>query len=152
MSKASWKLKKLSLEKHKGLSEEIRPKVAPGIYKAEIKYNNTTEVSEFLVSGDYRIEMPVENYKLKSEALVSLRDLQNHTHKLIENILFIEEQIEALVIKLKVVSSKDLPKLERLHNKIKIFKDDHLMRPLPQWLQAKTKTERRNKNMMQIDN
>ena len=116
---------------YEGLSEEIRPKVAPGIYKAEIKYNNTTEVSEFLVSGDYRIEMPVENYKLKSEALVSLRDLQNHTHKLIENILFIEEQIEALAIKLKVVSSKDLPKLERLHNKIKIFKDDHLMRPPP---------------------
>ncbi len=116
---------------YEGLSEEIRPKVAPGIYKAEIKYNNTTEVSEFLVSGDYRIEMPVENYKLKSEALVSLRDLQNHTHKLIENILFIEEQIEALAIKLKVVSSKDLPKLERLHNKIKIFKDDYLMRPPP---------------------
>ena len=116
---------------YEGLSEEIRPKVAPGIYKAEIKYNNTTEVSEFLVSGDYRIEMPVENYKLKSEALVSLRDLQNHTHKLIENILFIEEQIEALAIKLKVVSSKDLPKLERLHNKIKTFKDDHLMRPPP---------------------
>ena len=116
---------------YEGLSEEIRPKVAPGIYKAEIKYNNTTEVSEFVVSGDYRIEMPVENYKLKSEALVSLRDLQNHTHKLIENILFIEEQIEALVIKLKVVSSKDLPKLERLHNKIKTFKDDHLMRPPP---------------------
>ena len=116
---------------YEGLSEEIRPKVAPGIYKAEIKYNNTTEVSEFLVSGDYRIEMPVENYKLKSEALVSLRDLQNHTHKLIENILFIEEQIEALVIKLKVLSSKDLPKLERLHNKIKTFKDDHLMRPPP---------------------
>ena len=116
---------------YEGLSEEIRPKVAPGIYKAEIKYNNTTEISEFLVSGDYRIEMPVENYKLKSEALVSLRDLQNHTHKLIENILFIEEQIEALVIKLKVVSSKDLPKLERLHNKIKTFKDDHLMRPPP---------------------
>ena len=116
---------------YEGLSEEIRPKVAPGIYKAEIKYNNTTEVSEFVVSGDYRIEMPVENYKLKSEALVSLRDLQNHTHKLIENILFIEEQIEALAIKLKVVSSKDLPKLERLHNKIKTFKDDHLMRPPP---------------------
>ena len=116
---------------YEGLSEEIRPKVAPGIYKAEIKYNNTTEISEFLVSGDYRIEMPVENYKLKSEALVSLRDLQNHTHKLIENILFIEEQIEALAIKLKVVSSKDLPKLERLHNKIKTFKDDHLMRPPP---------------------
>ena len=116
---------------YEGLSEEIRPKVAPGIYKAEIKYNNTTEVSEFLVSGDYRIEMPVENYKLKSEALVSLRDLQNHTHKLIENILFIEEQIEALAIKLKVVSSKDLPKLERLLNKIKTFKDDHLMRPPP---------------------
>ena len=37
---------------YEGLSEEIRPKVAPGIYKAEIKYNNTTEVSEFLVSGD----------------------------------------------------------------------------------------------------
>ena len=116
---------------YEGLSEEIRPKVAPGIYIAEIKYNNTTEISEFLVSGDYRIEMPVENYKLKSEALVSLRDLQNHTHKLIENILFIEEQIEALAIKLKVVSSKDLPKLERLHNKIKTFKDDHLMRPPP---------------------
>ena len=116
---------------YEGLSEEIRPKVAPGIYKAEIKYNNTTEISEFLVSGDYRIEMPVENYKLKSEALVSLRDLQNHTHKLIENILFIEEQIEALAIKLRVVSSKDLPKLERLHNKIKTFKDDHLMRPPP---------------------
>ena len=116
---------------YEGLSEEIRPKVAPGIYKAEIKYNNTTEVSEFLVSGDYRIEMPVENYKLKSEALVSLRDLQNHTHKLIENILFIEEQIEALAIKLKLVSSKDLPKLERLHNKIKTFKDDHLTRPPP---------------------
>ena len=116
---------------YEGLSEEIRPKVAPGIYKAEIKYNNTTEVSEFLISGDYRIEMPVENYKLKSEALVSLRDLQNHTHKLIENILFIEEQIEALAIKLRVVSSKDLPKLERLLNKIKTFKDDHLMRPPP---------------------
>ena len=116
---------------YEGLSEEIRPKVAPGIYKAEIKYNNTTEVSEFVVSGDYRIEMPVENYKLKSEALVSLRDLQNHTHKLIENILFIEEQIEALAVKLKVASSKDLPKLERLLNKIKTFKDDHLMRPPP---------------------
>ena len=116
---------------YEGLSEEIRPKVAPGIYKAEIKYNNTTEVSEFLVSGDYRIEMPVENYKLKSEALVSLRDLQNHTHELIENILFIEEQIEALAVKLKVASSKDLPKLERLLNKIKTFKDDHLMRPPP---------------------
>ena len=83
------------------------------------------------MSGDYRIEMPVENYKLKSEALVSLRDLQNHTHELIENILFIEEQIEALAVKLKVASSKDLPKLERLLNKIKTFKDDHLMRPPP---------------------
>ena len=116
---------------YEGLSEEIRPKVAPGTYRAEIKYNNTSEVSEFLVSGDYRIEMPVENYKLKSEALVSLRDLQNHTHKLIENILFIEEQIETLAIKLKVVSSKDLPRLERLLNKIKTFKDHDLMRPPP---------------------
>ncbi len=116
---------------YEGLSEEIRPKVAPGKYKARLSYNNVTEYSEILVSGDYRIKMPVENYKLKSEALVNLRDLQNLTHELIENIVFIENQLEQLAIKLKIVSSKDLTEIENLHDRINNFKEDHLMRPPP---------------------
>ena len=116
---------------YEGLSEEIRPKVAPGKYKAKLSYNNVTEYSEILVSGDYRIKMPVENYKLKSEALVYLRDLQNRIHELIENIVFIENQLEQLAIKLKIVSSKGLSEIENLHDRINNFKEDNLMRPPP---------------------
>ena len=116
---------------YEGLSEEIRPKVAPGNYKARLSYNNVTEYSEILVSGDYRIKMPLENYKLKSEALVYLRDLQNRTHELIENIVFIENQLEQLAIKLKIVSSNDLIEIENLHDRINNFKEEYLMRPPP---------------------
>ena len=116
---------------YEGLSEEIRPKVAPGKYTARLSYKNFTESSEILVSGDYRIKMPLENYKLKSKALVELRDLQNSTHELIEKIGFIQNQLEQLTIKLKIVSSNDITGIENLYDLINDFKDDHLMRPPP---------------------
>ena len=75
--------------------------------------------------------MPLESYTQKTSALLSLRDLLNKTHELIENIVLIENQLESLAIKLKIASSKDLSKVEALYDRIRSFKDDHLMRPPP---------------------
>ncbi|MBF12281.1 MAG: hypothetical protein CMC63_08910 [Flavobacteriaceae bacterium] len=116
---------------YEGLSVEIRPKVAPGNYKAVISYMDDIQTSDILVSGDHRINMPLESYTQKTSALLSLRDLLNKTHELIENIVLIENQLESLAIKLKIASSKDLSKVEALYDRIRSFKDDHLMRPPP---------------------
>ena len=112
-------------------SSEIRPKVVPGQYTAKINYEGLKLEEKITVVGDNRIKMPIDDYRKKLKALLTLRDLLSRTHKLIDKVSFSADQLEDLIKKLNDVSSQDSKDAMKIHKKIVEHKFKFLMRPPP---------------------
>ena len=112
-------------------SSEIRPKVVPGEYTAKINYEGLKLEEKITVVGDNRIKMPIDDYRKKLKALLTLRDLLSRTHKLIDKVSFSADQLEDLIKKLNDVSSQDSKDAMKIHKKILEHKFEFLMRPPP---------------------
>ena len=112
-------------------SSEIRPKVVPGEYTAKINYEGLKLEEKITVVGDNRIKMPIDDYRKKLKALLTLRDLLSRTHKLIDKVSFSADQLEDLIKKLNDVSSQDSKDAMKIHKKIVEHKFKFLMRPPP---------------------
>ena len=112
-------------------SSEIRPKVVPGQYTAKISYEGLKLEEKITVVGDNRIKMPIDDYRKKLKALLTLRDLLSRTHKLIDKVSFSADQLEDLIKKLNDVSSQDSKDAMKIHKKIVEHKFKFLMRPPP---------------------
>ena len=112
-------------------SSEIRPKVVPGDYTAKINYEGLKLEEKITVVGDNRIKMPIDDYRKKLKALLTLRDLLSRTHKLIDKVSFSADQLEDLIKKLNDVSSQDSKDAMKIHKKILEHKFEFLMRPPP---------------------
>ena len=112
-------------------SSEIRPKVVPGEYTARINYEGLKLEEKITVVGDNRIKMPIDDYRKKLKALLTLRDLLSRTHKLIDKVSFSADQLEDLIKKLNDVSSQDSKDAMKIHKKIVEHKFKFLMRPPP---------------------
>lgn len=112
-------------------SNEIRPKVVPGEYRARINYEGLKLEEKINVVGDDRIKMPTDDYKKKLKALLTLRDLLSKTHKLIDKVSFSADQLEDLIKKLNDDSSEDTKDAMVIHKKIVDHKFEFLMRPPP---------------------
>ena len=112
-------------------SSEIRPKVVPGEYTARINYEGLKLEEKITVVGDNRIKMPIDDYRKKLKALLTLRDLLSRTHKLIDKVSFSADQLEDLIKKLNDVSSQDSKDAMKIHKKILEHKFEFLMRPPP---------------------
>ena len=112
-------------------SSEIRPKVVPGEYTARVNYEGLKLEEKITVVGDNRIKMPVDDYRKKLKALLTLRDLLSRTHKLIDKVSFSADQLEDLIKKLNDASSQDSKDAMKIHKKILEHKFEFLMRPPP---------------------
>ena len=112
-------------------SNEIRPKVVPGEYRARINYEGLKLEEKINVVGDDRIKMPTDDYKKKLKALLTLRDLLSKTHKLIDKVSFSADQLEDLIKKLNDDSSEETKDAMLIHKKIVDHKFEFLMRPPP---------------------
>ena len=112
-------------------SSEIRPKVVPGEYTARVNYEGLKLEEKITVVGDNRIKMPIDDYRKKLKALLTLRDLLSRTHKLIDKVSFSADQLEDLIKKLNDVSSQDSKDAMKIHKKIVEHKFKFLMRPPP---------------------
>ena len=112
-------------------SNEIRPKVVPGEYTARINFEGLKLEEKITVVGDNRIKMPIDDYRKKLKALLTLRDLLSRTHKLIDKVSFSADQLEDLIKKLNDVSSQDSKDAMKIHKKILEHKFEFLMRPPP---------------------
>ena len=109
----------------------LRPKVSPGSYSANIKAMNESASTTILVSADPRINMSLADYTKKTETLLKLRDLLSETHEFINEVSDASQQIVVLIKKYKSHKLGDHTSLEKLHNDIVLFKDEHMMRPPP---------------------
>ena len=112
-------------------SSEIRPKVVPGEYTARVNYEGLKLEEKITVVGDNRIKMPIDDYRKKLKALLTLRDLLSRTHKLIDKVSFSADQLEDLIKKLNDASSQDSKDAMKIHKKILEHKFEFLMRPPP---------------------
>ena len=112
-------------------SNEIRPKVVPGEYTARINFEGLKLEEKIAVVGDTRIKMPIDDYRKKLKALLTLRDLLSKTHKLIDKVSFSADQLEDLIKKLNDESSQDTKDAMKIHKKIVEHKFEFLMRPPP---------------------
>lgn len=109
----------------------IRPKVSPGTYTVHLKFMGQSLQTEIIVSGDPRINMPLEDYNKKVSALLSLRDLLSETHEFINYVNLVKAQLIDLKTKLNTNGMKENSELNSVIDQLTSFKDEHLMRPPP---------------------
>lgn len=114
----------------------VRLSVAPGNYKAKLKANGTELEMAITVRGDPRIEMSDQDYKAKTETLLSLRDLISQAHQLINNSENTVKQLTDLQQKVRTAPAGELDKsvneqINEANKKLKAFRDDVLRRPPP---------------------
>lgn len=116
-------------------SSLIRPKVAPGSYTVSIKTSGVEQSSNINVLGDPRIGMSQNFYEKKVRSLLSLRDLQSETHKIIDDVISINIQLNDLQTKLKLLNNNKWESLildtRALHENSLSFLNETLKRPSP---------------------
>jgi photosystem II stability/assembly factor-like uncharacterized protein len=112
----------------------LRPTVGPGTYTATLKAGGQTAEARITVRADPRATLTAEDYKLKTETMLGLRDMLSETHRLINNSDMVIKQLGDLQQKLKSGDSPDKALLEQIDGaskKVKEFRDEVLRRPPP---------------------
>lgn len=114
-----------------------RPLVAPGTYTAKVTANGQTAETTFTVRGDPRINMTEQDYKMKTDAALALRDQLSQVNRLISNC---DQTIKQLgELKQRIQSAGENSGVDPAVNgqiddavkSIREFEDDVLRRPPP---------------------
>lgn len=114
----------------------IRVKVAPGNYVARLKANGQTVEASFTVRADPRIKLTDADYKLKTETVLSLRELMTRSHRVMNDADFVSKQLVELQEKLKAGKEAGndagtIAQVEEAIKKLKDFQDEWMRRPPP---------------------
>jgi photosystem II stability/assembly factor-like uncharacterized protein len=120
-----------------GYGGGFHPNVGPGTYTAALKANGQTVSMKIEVRGDPRIKMTEQDYKLKTESVLALREQLSQTHRLINRT---DEAIKQLgELKQRVKSAGNESGIDQSVNgqideaikKMKEYEDEVLRRPPP---------------------
>jgi septal ring factor EnvC (AmiA/AmiB activator) len=100
-----------------------------------LKANGIEQTSQINVLADPRIGMSQEDHEKKVKSLLTLRDLQTATHKIIDNVVSINSQLKELKSKLSMLNDKKwealVTNVDNLKKDSESFLDDILKRPPP---------------------
>jgi hypothetical protein len=115
----------------------LRVLVPPGVYTAAIKANGQTVETKITVRADPRIKMSEQDFKMKTETTLALRDQLSQTHKLINRT---DETIKQLTeLKQRInsagnesgVDKATQNQIDETIKKLKDYEDEILRRPPP---------------------
>lgn len=114
-----------------------RPLVGPGIYTAKLSANGQTAETKITVRADPRIAMSDQDYKLRTESVIALRDQLSQTHKVINNTDATVKQLGELKQRIKTAGDQSGVdpsvdgQIDEAIKKLKEFEDEILRRPPP---------------------
>lgn len=142
LNRVVWDLRYEEAEKVKhpipgGWGGPLRPYVGPGTYTAKLKANGQTIDSKIIVRGDPRIKMSDQDYQLRTETTLALRDQLSKTNKLINQTDESIKQLTELKQRIKSAGSESGVdksvdgQIEEAIKKLKGFEDETLRRPPP---------------------
>lgn len=115
----------------------IQPSVSPGIYTARLTANGQTAETKIVVKGDPRIAITDQDFKLKNDAVMSLRDQLSQTHRIINTTDVTIKQLNELKLRIKTAGDQSgvdpsvNGQIDEAVKKLKEFEDDVLRRPPP---------------------
>ena len=115
----------------------LRPMVGPGTYTATLKANGQTIDTKIIVRGDPRIKVSDQDYKLRTETTLALRDQLSKTNKLINQTDETLKQLTELKQRIKSAGSESgvdksvAGQIDEAIKKLKEFEDATLRRPPP---------------------
>ncbi len=108
------------------------PLAAPGDYTAKLTAAGQTIELPFTVKADPRINIPVEDLKVKTTTALALRDMLSETNKMINDTESLLRQMDELSKKLKTSGDKStVDQVAETVKKVKEFRDEVLRRPPP---------------------
>lgn len=114
-----------------------RPMVGPGVYTAKLSVNGQSFETKITVRGDPRINITEQDYKLKTETTLALRDQLSQTHRLINRT---DETVKQLTeLKQRIKSAGDEAgvdkavdgQIDQAIKKLREYEDEVLRRPPP---------------------
>lgn len=115
----------------------MRASVSPGIYTAKITANGQTAETKIIVRADPRLSMSDQDFKLKTDALLALRDQMSQVNRLINNTEMVAKQLGELKQRI-TTSGKDSGvdpavngMIDEALKSIKNLQDEVLRRPPP---------------------
>jgi hypothetical protein len=114
-----------------------RPLVGPGIYTAKVSANGQTAETKITVRADPRIVMTDQDFKLRTESVIALRDQLSQTHKIINNTDATLKQLNELKQRIKTAGDQSgidatvNGQIDEAIKKLKEFEDEILRRPPP---------------------
>jgi len=114
-----------------------RPLVAPGSYTAKISANGQSAETTFTVRGDPRIQLSDEDYKLKTETALALRDQMSHVNRMISTCDQTIKQLQELKQRIQSagegagVDPSVNGQIDDALKSIREFEDETLRRPPP---------------------
>lgn len=128
---------KIKLAKKEGWGGPSRPLVTPGNYTATLRANGLAIESKIIVRADPRIKVSDQDYKLKTEATLALREQLSKTHKLINQTDETLKQLTELKQRIKSAGTESgvdksvEGQIDEAIKKLKEFEDETLRRPPP---------------------
>ncbi|MDZ7647746.1 MAG: hypothetical protein U5K54_11510 [Cytophagales bacterium] len=115
----------------------LRVLVSPGVYTAAIKANGQTVETKITVRPDPRIKMSEQDFKMKTETTLALRDQLSQTHKLINRTDETIKQLTELKQRIESagnesgVDKSTQGQIDEAIKKLKEYEDEVLRRPPP---------------------
>ncbi|MEK6781023.1 MAG: hypothetical protein AABY93_04925 [Bacteroidota bacterium] len=120
-----------------GWGRPLRPLVTPGTYTATLKANGQTIGTKVIVRGDPRIKLSDQDYQLKTETTLALRNQLSKTHRLINQTDEARRQLTELKQRIKSAGSESgidqsvEGQIDEASKKLEEFEDERLRRPPP---------------------
>jgi photosystem II stability/assembly factor-like uncharacterized protein len=117
-------------------SGKMYPYVVPGTYTARLKVNDQVLETTIEVQGDPRIEIPDEDYRLRTKSMLALRDLLSATNTMINNAKTYQQQLKELKQRLEQSDEQSFDQtvfddIKHARQKISALQNDILKRPAP---------------------
>jgi len=114
---------------------EIRPLVPAGVYTAKLSANGQSQEVKIEVRADPRVGASEQDYRVKTETTLALREQLTQTHRLINRTDETIKQLGELKQRVKLAGEAVEPtvatKIDEAVKKLKDFEDDILRRPPP---------------------
>lgn len=115
----------------------IRPMVPPGTYTAKVTANGQTAETKITVRADPRITISDQDFKVKTETVIALRDQLSQTHRLINSTDATVKQLNELKQRIRTAGDQSgvdpsvNTQIDEAVKKLKEFNDEVLRRPPP---------------------
>lgn len=112
------------------------PYVSPGTYTARLKVNGEEMETTIEVRGDPRVKMSDEDYKLRTNTMLALRELLSQSNTMVNDTKTYDQQLSELNRKLKQSENQDFDQsvmedIKGAKQKLGELQDDVLKRPPP---------------------